>query len=151
MSWSPQNLINSSKLIIYNLGLMYLLNVSLRPICIICIMSKYSSSLSRISFDLISYSSCSYLYFWKFKLSKTETSDRYASSSVLASYGKINLDIIFSNILNSLKSTLFEAFPLLSPNIPDYEEYSLHTLLEGENPLDILLSLKPPLVFLLFF
>lgn len=151
MSWSPQNLINSSKLIIYNLGLMYLLNVSLRPICIICIMSRYSSSLSRISFDLISCSSCSYLYFWKFKLSKTETSDRYASSSVLASYGKINLEIIFSNILNSLKSTLFEALPLLSPNIPDCEEYSLHTLFEGENPLDILLSLKPPLVFLLFF
>ena len=151
MSWSPQNIINSSKLIIYNLGLMYLLNVSLRPICIICIMSRYSSSLSKISLDLISYSSCSYLYFWKFKLSKTETSDRYASSSEVASYGKINLEIIVSNSLNSLKSNLFEAFPLLSPNIPDYEEYSLHTLFEGENPLDILLSLKPPFVFLLFF
>ena len=151
MSWSPQNLMNSSKLIIYNLGLMYLLNVSLRPICIIYIMSKYSSSLRRISLDLISCSSCSYLYFWKFKLSKTDTSERYASSSVFASYGKINLEIILSNSLNSLKSILFETFPLLSPNTPDDPEYSLHTLLEGENPLDILLSLNPPFVFLLFF
>jgi len=151
MSWSPQNLMNSSKLIIYNLGLMYLLNVSLIPICIIYIMSKYSSSFRRISLDLISCSSCSYLYFWKFKLSKTDTSERYASSSAVASYGKIILEIILSNSLNSLKSSLFEAFPLLSPNTFDDPEYSLHTLLEGENPLDILLSLNPPFVFLLFF
>jgi hypothetical protein len=101
--------------------------------------------------DLISCSSCSYLYFWKFKLSKTDTSERYASSSAVASYGKIILEIILSNSLNSLKSSLFEAFPLLSPNTFDDPEYSLHTLLEGENPLDILLSLNPPFVFLLFF
>ena len=144
---------NSSKVIIYNLGLMYLLNVSLRPICIICMMSRYSSSLSIMSLDLISCSSFSCLYFWKFKLRSTQTSDRYASSSVLESQGKINLARIVRISLNSLKSNLFEALPLLSPSSPDAEEYSLHTLFEGENPLDILLSLKPPmtLLLLLFF
>jgi hypothetical protein len=103
-------------------------------------MSRYSSSETREALDLISYCSPSCLYFWKFKLKRTDIKAKYESSS--AQSGNTEDAMTLNKFLNSLKSSLLERlFTALKPpfsKLLDWEN-SEQMLFEGLNPRDILL------------